>query len=111
MNDPVSAAPVLVTGASGFIATHIVEQLLAGGYAVRGTVRNPGNAKRYDYLTQLTGADRLELVAADLMTDGAFDSAVDSVEYAIHTASPYVLTERHIRRSHRVRKNQGLTTF
>ncbi len=30
---------VLVTGASGFIAKHIVKQLLDGGYEVRGTVR------------------------------------------------------------------------
>ena len=81
-----------MTGASGFIVAHIVEQLLAGGYSVRGTVRDAGNVKRYEYLTQLPGADRLELVAADLMIKGAFDSPVDSVEYVIHTASPYVLT-------------------
>ena len=31
---------VLVTGASGFIASHIVDQLLERGYRVRGTVRD-----------------------------------------------------------------------
>ena len=32
---------VLVTGASGFIATHLIKQLLEQGqYRVRGTVRN-----------------------------------------------------------------------
>jgi len=36
----VTAAPVLVTGASGFIASRIVDQLLAAGYLVRGTVRS-----------------------------------------------------------------------
>jgi len=31
---------VLVTGLSGFIASHVAEHLLRTGYAVRGTVRN-----------------------------------------------------------------------
>lgn len=32
---------VLVTGASGFVATHVIKQLLEqGNYHVRGTVRN-----------------------------------------------------------------------
>ena len=32
---------VLVTGASGFVATHLIKQLLEQGrYCVRGTVRN-----------------------------------------------------------------------
>ena len=37
---------VLVTGASGFVATHLIKQLLElGQYHVRGTVRN---LKRHD---------------------------------------------------------------
>lgn len=47
---------VLVTGANGYIASHIVDQLLQRGYRVRGTVRNVAKAswvqelfdKRYD---------------------------------------------------------------
>eukprot|EP00179_Madagascaria_erythrocladioides_P024515 CAMPEP_0198343176 /NCGR_PEP_ID=MMETSP1450-20131203/58447_1 /TAXON_ID=753684 ORGANISM="Madagascaria erythrocladiodes, Strain CCMP3234" /NCGR_SAMPLE_ID=MMETSP1450 /ASSEMBLY_ACC=CAM_ASM_001115 /LENGTH=76 /DNA_ID=CAMNT_0044048331 /DNA_START=19 /DNA_END=246 /DNA_ORIENTATION=- len=31
---------VLVTGASGFIASHCIIQLLEAGYSVKGTVRN-----------------------------------------------------------------------
>jgi cinnamoyl-CoA reductase len=33
---------VCVTGAGGFIASWLVKLLLEKGYAVRGTVRNPG---------------------------------------------------------------------
>jgi len=33
---------VCVTGAGGYIGSWIVKLLLARGYAVRGTVRNPG---------------------------------------------------------------------
>ncbi|HCK66020.1 MAG TPA: aldehyde reductase, partial [Anaerolineae bacterium] len=36
----ISSKPILVTGASGFIATHTIAQLLEKGYKVRGTVRS-----------------------------------------------------------------------
>lgn len=38
------AAPVLVTGASGYIGSWIVRYLLEAGYTVHGTVRNPQKA-------------------------------------------------------------------
>jgi cinnamoyl-CoA reductase len=37
---------VCVTGAGGYIGSWIVKLLLEKGYAVRGTVRNPGTFKR-----------------------------------------------------------------
>jgi len=79
---------VCVTGASGFIASHAISQLLEKGYTVRGTVR--GDTSSYSYLSSLPGAkERLELIQADLLTEGAFDSAVAGCEYVLHTASPY----------------------
>jgi dihydroflavonol-4-reductase len=88
---PVTEAPVLVTGASGFIASHIVTQLLSNGYRVRGTVREPSSPK-HSHLMALPGAeDGLELIAADLLRPGAFDEAVDGCEFVLHTASPYEL--------------------
>lgn len=88
---PVTTAPVCVTGATGYVAGAVVQELLENGYSVRGTTRDPELAWRQRHVTGLPGADqRLELVAADLMTPGAFDSAVHGCEYVIHTASPYV---------------------
>ena len=87
---PVTRAPVLVTGASGFIASHIVGRLLDLGYRVRGTVRDASRATRHAHLTALPGADeRLELVAADLLAPGSFDEAMTGCEFVLHTASPY----------------------
>ena len=87
-----STAPVLVTGATGFVAAEIVRQLLEAGYSVRGTTRNVTQAVQDGHLTDLPGAaERLELVEADLVEPGAFDEAVVGCEYVIHTASPYVL--------------------
>lgn len=37
---PRTGAKVLVTGANGYIALHVVDQLLKAGYVVRGTVRS-----------------------------------------------------------------------
>lgn len=84
---------VLVTGANGFIASHIVASLLAVGARVRGTVRDLARRPAYEHLLGLPGAaDRLELVEAHLLVPGAFDTAVAGVSGVIHTASPYVLT-------------------
>ena len=89
---PVSTKPVLVTGASGFIASRIVEQLLARGYRVRGTVRSLTKGAEIARLKELPGAnERLQLVPAELLAPGAFDDAARGVEYVMHTASPYVL--------------------
>lgn len=80
---------VCVTGASGFIASHVVDQLLRGGYRVRGTVRDPGDAAKTAHLRALAedSGGELELVAADLTEPGAFDEAVRDCPWVCHTAS------------------------
>jgi len=84
--------PICVTGASGFIASYVICELLDNGYMVRGTVRGLTEGKNYEYLTSLTGAaERLELMQAELLTEGSYDEAIAGCEYIIHTASPYVL--------------------
>lgn len=82
---------VTVTGSSGFIASHVVRELLERGFRVRGTVRSLAKEKDYAHLRALPGAERLELVEAELLVDGAFDAAVRGATYVLHTASPYVL--------------------
>ena len=80
--------PVCVTGASGFIASHIVRELLEQGYLVKGTVRK--EPKFYPFLLELPGAaERLELVQADLLAVGSYDQIIKGCEYVFHTASPY----------------------
>ncbi|KAJ8031178.1 Tetraketide alpha-pyrone reductase 1 [Holothuria leucospilota] len=60
---------VLVSGSSGYIAAHIVQQLLQAGYQVRGTVRSLKNENKIGPLKKLGEEveNRLELVEADLM--------------------------------------------
>lgn len=79
-----------MTGASGFIASWLVKLLLERGYTVRASVRDPGNSLKIAHLISLPGAnERLELVKADLLDDGSFDSAVDGCAGVFHTASPF----------------------
>jgi dihydroflavonol-4-reductase len=82
---------VLVTGATGFIASHIIAELLATGHRVRGTIRG-SRACDEEMLRGLPGApERLELVEADLVREGSFDRAAAGCDAVVHTASPYMM--------------------
>jgi len=90
---------VVLSGATGFIAGHTIELLLAGGYHVVATMRDPAQTDSVAHLTALPDADkRLELVQADLTTDGAFDAYVRDADYVLHMASPYIVTVRNPQR-------------
>lgn len=59
--DPTTAPKVLVIGANGFIASHIVRGLLEHGYHVRGTVRSSSKISHLQR-TFASFGDALELV-------------------------------------------------
>ncbi|VUC35164.1 unnamed protein product [Clonostachys rosea] len=82
---------VLLTGGSGFIAAHILEQLLEKGHSVVTTVRSEEKAQaiRDAYKAQ---SDRLEvLIVPDIAKLDAFDEVVKTpgIEVVLHTASPF----------------------
>jgi nucleoside-diphosphate-sugar epimerase len=85
--------PVLVTGASGYIASWIVKFLLEDGYTVHGTVRDKSNAKKVDHLLNIAKNSKgtLVLFDADLTKPGSFDEAVKGCELVLHTASPFIV--------------------
>ncbi|XP_043691144.1 phenylacetaldehyde reductase-like [Telopea speciosissima] len=81
---------VCVTGASGYIASWLVKLLLEKGYTVKASVRDPNDPKKTEHLLALDGAkERLQLVKANLLEEGSFDSIVDGCECVFHTASPF----------------------
>ena len=84
------ATTVLVTGASGFIASHCIIQLLDKGYRVRGTLRSLDRADglRQVIASQTDPGDRLEFVVADLKGDDGWGQAVTGCSHVLHVASP-----------------------
>lgn len=85
--------PVLVTGATGYLASWIVYQLLDEGYTVHATVRSLSQQSNYQHLLDIQHRTRgrLKLFEADLLQDGSFDEAIAGCELVIHTASPFRL--------------------
>ena len=73
---------VLVTGAHGFIGSHLVDKLLAEGASVRALVSPWGQ------LDNLAGAlDRLELVRADITQPETLRGVCDEIELVYHAAA------------------------
>ena len=82
---------VLVTGGSGFVGSHVILQLLAGGHDVRTTVRSLKREAEVRAMLTGAGADAnapLSFFAADLEHDGGWAEAVARCDYVIHVASP-----------------------
>lgn len=92
MSHRVSPHTVFVSGATGFIASHIVAQLLAAGHHVRASVRTTKTPDGVAHLRALPGAGtRLDLVEADLLAPRVFEGLLGGCDVVMHTASPYVL--------------------
>ncbi|WP_459546740.1 SDR family oxidoreductase [Nocardia sp. X0981] len=85
---------VLVTGATGFVAGHVIVELLGHGYAVRATVRDTADSAGWAHLADhaaRNGAE-LEFVAAHLDRDSGWAEAVAGCTHVLHIASPFPST-------------------
>ena len=91
--EPEDGVPIaLVTGASGYVATHILKQLLEQGRVrVRGTVRNLSNEKKVKPLRDMMPDPKypLRLIEADLQNPKNWVEAVRRCTYVYHVASPF----------------------
>ncbi len=89
-------ARVLVTGGTGFVASHCLIQLLAAGHETRTTVRNLGRENDLRAMLRKGGADdiagRLTVFAADLNADPGWAEAAAGCDYVLHVASPFPST-------------------
>jgi len=79
---------VLLTGATGFIAAHVLDILLERGYRVRATVRSTEKGEAL-LATRQAYKSKVEIaIVKDISILGSFDEAVRGVDYVVHVASP-----------------------
>ncbi len=81
---------VLVTGATGFVATHCIKVLLERGYRVRGSVRKLEGGDRVARVMRehVGSAEGLEFAQAELTSEAGWSRAVDGCQVVLHVASP-----------------------
>lgn len=85
-----SQGPVAVTGASGYIGSHVVSNLVKRGYEVRACVTNPDNAEKVDHLKAVAEANpsgHLTIHRANLLEEGSYDEPFDGCSAIFHVGT------------------------
>lgn len=90
MSDRNDRQTVLVTGGSGFIATHCLLALHRAGYALRATLRSLDRAAELERVLRGAHGDEVPVqwCQADLTRDAGWAEAVRGVDGVLHVASP-----------------------
>ena len=71
---------VLVTGAAGYVGSHVVKQLVSAGYYVRALVRSASRVERLESLG-------IEIVFGDVRSREAVESAAQGMDVIVHLAA------------------------
>jgi len=86
-----SDGPVAVTGASGYVGSHVVIALMKRGYRIHACVTDPNNPDKTEHLLALNGGDypgRLELFTANLLEAGSYDIPFTDCSAVLHAGTP-----------------------
>lgn len=86
-----------VTGASGYIGSHVTQALLARGFAVRACVRDPNNDTKTAHLRALAQdlPGTLEIAQGNLLEPGSYDAAFAGATHVVHTAAAVMLAAKN----------------
>ena len=83
--------PVLVTGATGYVAGWLVKRLLQEGFTVHAAVRDPDKEQKVHHLNGIAknSPGTIKYFKSDLLDEGAYAEAMQGCELVFHTASPF----------------------
>ena len=83
--------PVMITGATGYVAGWIVKKLLDEGLTVHAPVREPENNDKLQYLNKIAAnaPGTIKFFKADLLDEGSYAEAMAGCRIVFHTASPF----------------------
>lgn len=84
---------VLVTGATGYVASWLVKQLLEDGITVHAAVRNPDSKNKVAHLDEIAAKTNgtIKYFKSDLLQPGSYAEAMKGCELVYHTASPFTM--------------------
>lgn len=102
---------IFMTGASGFVGSHVLRALLDAGYSVRALVRGGKLPSQVDWIVK-NDEPSLELVDGDMLATGKLAHAIDGCRYVVHTAALYSFAPRDRAQIHAVNVigTEGLMT-
>ena len=85
--------PVMVTGATGYVAGWLVKRLLEEGINVHAAVRSPENESKRAHLDAVAenAPGSITYFKSDLLQEGSYDEAMKGCELVFHTASPFTM--------------------
>ena len=82
---------IFVTGANGFVGSHVIEHLLRRGDEVIGLIRAGSDVRSLAPLVAAHG-DRLQLVVGDLRDRGSLEFAFHAVDFVYHLGAVLMAT-------------------
>jgi UDP-glucose 4-epimerase len=84
-NRRINLSKFLVTGGAGFIGSHLVDALVAGGHTV--IVLDDLSTGRHDNLRQHAGSTSVEFVLGSILNEALVDDVVRRVDVVLHFAA------------------------
>ena len=85
-----ATGPIAVTGASGYIGSWMVRDMMEQGYVVHACVRTKSNPDKIDHLLALNEEGlrgSVELFEADLLNPGSYNAAFNGCCAVVHTGA------------------------
>lgn len=88
-----TTSPVLVTGATGYVAGWLIKDLLEAGVTVHAAVRDPANTEKFKHLDDIASkaSGSIKYFKTDLLSNGSYAEAMQDCSIVFHTASPFTI--------------------